>query len=132
MVTAPLERGHLETALKTLNRTLDISEEDLEEIYRLAYKNQQSSHLRPEDIVLGRYYSNDSHDTRWQIRHVVDMPVAESPNDLLIYKVVAGSDRRSSGTLSRADFARWARHEVFLNENSWQRAESPPTSAPPG
>ena len=132
VVTAPLERGHLETALKTLNRTLDISEEDLEEIYRLAYKNQQSSHLRPEDIQLGRYYSNDSHDARWQIRHVVDMPVADSPDDLLIYKVVAGSERRSSGTLSRADFARWARHEVFLNESSWQRTQSPSRSAPPG
>lgn len=130
--TTPLARGHLETALKTLNTTLDISEEDLEEIYRLAYKNQQSSHLRPEDIRLGLYYSNDSHDTRWQIRHVVDMPVAESPDDLLIYKVVAGSERRSSGTVSRAEFARWAHHEVFLNENSWQRAEAPPTSAPPG
>lgn len=125
----PLSRGHLESALKTLNTTLDISEEDLEEIYRLAYKNQQSSGLRPEDIVLGRYYSNDSHDARWQIRHVVDMPTAESPDDLLIYKVVAGCDRRSSGTLSRAEFARWARHEVFLNESSWQRAESPPGSA---
>ncbi|HEY9198210.1 MAG TPA: HPP family protein [Gammaproteobacteria bacterium] len=124
-----LSRTHLENALKTLNTTLDISGEDLEEIYRLAYKNQQASSLRPEDIVLGRYYSNDSHDTRWQIRHVVDMPVAESPADLLIYKVVAGSDRRSSGTLSRADFAQWARHEVFLNENSWQRAEARSSSA---
>jgi CBS-domain-containing membrane protein len=130
--SAPLARGHLESALKTLNKTLDISEEDLEEIYRLAYKNQQSSHLRSEDIELGRYYSNDSHDARWQIRHVVDMPVADSPDDLLIYKVVAGSERRSSGTLSRADFARWARHEVFLNESSWQRTQSPSRSAPPG
>ena len=130
--TGPLARGHLETALKTLNTTLDISEEDLEEIYRLAYQNQQSSHLRPEDIGLGRYYSNDSHDDRWQIRQVVDMPSAESADDLLIYKVLAGSERRSSGTVSRAEFARWAHHEVFLNENSWQRVESPPSSAPPG
>ncbi|MBI5462044.1 MAG: HPP family protein [Gammaproteobacteria bacterium] len=124
METGPLARGHLETALKTLNTTLDISEGYLEEIYRLAYKNQQNSHLRPEDIKLGCYYSNDSHDTRWQIRQVVDMPVAESADDLLIYKVVAGSDRRSSGTVTRAEFARWSHHEVFLNENTWQRAES--------
>ena len=125
----PLRRVHIENALKTLNTTLDISEEDLEEIYRLAYKNQQSSHLGPDDIALGRYYSNDSHDARWQIRQIVDMPKAESPDDLLIYKVVAGTDRRSSGTISRADFARWARHEVYLSENSWQRAEAQPKSA---
>ena len=128
----PFARGHLETALKTLNTTLDISEEDLEEIYRLAYQNQLNSHLRPEDIGLGRYYSNDRHDPRWQIRQVIDMPAAESANDLLIYRVVAGSDRRSSGTMSRGDFARWARHEMFLNENSWQTTEPAPPPATQG
>lgn len=126
----PFARGHLEVALKTLNTTLDISEEDLEEIYRLAYQNQQSSHLRPEDIGLGRYYSNDRHDPRWQIRQVVDMPAATSANDLLIYRVVAGSDRRTSGTMSRGDFARWARHEMFLDDNTWQTTEPAPPTAP--
>lgn len=128
----PFARGHLEVALKTLNTTLDISEEDLEEIYRLAYRNQMSSHLSPEDIGLGRYYSNDRHDPRWQIRQVVDMPAATSANDLLIYRVVAGSDRRSSGTMSRGDFARWARHEMFLEDNTWQTAEPAPPPAPQG
>lgn len=128
----PFARGHLEVALKTLNTTLDISEEDLEEIYRLAYQNQLNSQLRPEDIRLGHYYSNDRHDPRWQIRQVIDMPAAVSANDLLIYRVVAGSDRRTSGTMSRGDFARWARHEMFLEENTWQTTQPVPPSAPPG
>lgn len=128
----PFARGHLEVALKTLNTTLDISEEDLEEIYRLAYQNQMKSHLSPEDIGLGRYYSNDRHDPHWQIRQVVDMPAATSANDLLIYRVVAGSERRSSGTMSRGAFARWARHEMFLEDNTWQTTEPAPPPAPQG
>jgi hypothetical protein len=46
--------------------------------------------------------------------------------DQIIYKVVAGKGRRSSGTMKRQDFAAWAKYEVFLNENSWQRVAQQP------
>jgi CBS domain-containing membrane protein len=128
--TMIITREHLEMALKTMDKTLDISGEDLEKVYRLALSNSQSGCLSPAQITLGRYYSNGHHDARWQVRQVVDMPSAESDTDLLIYKVAAGHGRRSSGTVTRSDFARWARHEVFLNENSWQRVPSPPESTP--
>lgn len=118
----------LASAIMSLDKTLDISEEDLQKIYTLALHDSQSRCLKPGDIVAGRYYSNGHHDTRWQIRQVVDMPKAESDRDLLIYKIVAGHGRRGTGTATRGDFARWARHEVFLNENSWQRV--PPSSKP--
>jgi len=45
--TGPLARGHLETALKTLNTTLDISEEDLEEIYRLPTRTSRAATCAP-------------------------------------------------------------------------------------
>jgi len=38
----------------------------------------------------------------------------------VIYKVLAGKDRRKSGVCTRAEFARWARYEVFQDESSWQ------------
>ena len=41
--------------------------------------------------------------------------------DLVIYRGVAGADRRSSGMMSRDEFARWARHEVERDENTWRR-----------
>lgn len=118
-------RDDLVSALKSMNKAVYISEDDLEEIFRAAQQHQLAANLKPEEIELGRYYSNGRHDSRWQIRQVVDMPRADSADALLIYKVVAGNGRRSSAALSRADFARWARYEVFLNENSWQRLEHP-------
>jgi hypothetical protein len=44
-------------------------------------------------------------------------------SDLLIYKIVAGANRRKTGTASFEDFAYWASNEVFQNENSWVRTE---------
>jgi hypothetical protein len=56
------------------------------------------------------------------VRQVVDESDKKRPGqDQIIYKVVAGKDRRSSGTLRRDEFTRWAKYEVYLNENSWQR-----------
>lgn len=125
-----ITRESLASAIMSLDKTIDISEEDLQKIYALALHDSQSRCLRSENIIVGRYYSNGHHDARWQIRQIVDMPRAESDTDLLIYKIVAGYGRRSSGTATRGDFARWARHEVFLNENSWQRVPPSPKSTP--
>lgn len=116
-------RDDLTRALQTMNKVVYISEDELEEIFRTAQQHRLAANLKPDEIRLGHYYSNGRQDAGWQIRQVVDMPSAESADDLLIYKVVAGSERRSSAAVTRAEFARWARFEVFLNENSWQRLE---------
>lgn len=119
-------RGDFKAALKAMNRIIDISEFDLEEIYRLAKRSAQSTSLSPAAINLGGYYSNGHYGHLWQVRQVIDManPV-KSHSDLVIYKIVAGAHRRSTGTATIEDFAHWARYEVALNESSWQRIESP-------
>ena len=119
-----LTRGDLKAALKAMNRVIDISEHDLEEIYRLAKRSALSTSLKPAAIKLGCYYSNGHYGHLWQVRQVIDManPV-KTGNDLVIYKIVAGNNRRSTGTATIDDFAHWARYEVALNESSWQRIE---------
>lgn len=117
-----LSRGDLKAALQAMNRIIDISEQDLEEIYSRARRNAQSISLRPAEIRLGNYYSNGHYGDSWQVRRIIDMPdPVKSDSDLVIYRVVAGSNRRSNGTATLGDFAHWARYEVYLNESSWQR-----------
>jgi CBS-domain-containing membrane protein len=120
-----LTHHDLEAALTALNRVVDISEEDLEQIYHLARQIARGDSLQPEDIGLGRYYSNGRLGPDWEIRQVIDMADPENPGrDLVIYKVVAGKGERSTGTESRAAFAMWSHHEVFMHEDSWQRVEN--------
>ena len=84
--------------------------------------NRVKNELTADQVRRGLYYSNGEYGNDWSVRQVVDEsgnPMAD--RDQIIYKVVAGKHRRSSGAMKRGEFAQWAKYEVFLNENSWQR-----------
>lgn len=116
-----LSTEDLDYAISHMNRYVDISNDELEKIYQLA-TSRSSNLLTANQIKLGHYYSNGQYGTNWAIRQVVDQADEPRPSsDLIIFKTVAGNGRRRSGSMSRDDFARWARYEVYLNENSWQR-----------
>ena len=111
-------------ALRELESFIDVSEEDLERIFTLATAHAELPHMAPDDIRLDGYYSNGRYGEEWSVRHVVDQSLRGDPEkDQVIYRVVAGKDRRAAGVATRAEFARWARHEVVRNENSWQKRE---------
>ncbi len=119
-----LTHSDLKAALRAMNSTIDISERDLETVYRLAKNNSQSSSMDLADIGPARYYSNGRYGSNWQVRQIIDWEYPKKGGEgLVIYKVVAGENRRTTAKTSLDDFARWARYEVFLNENSWQRVK---------
>jgi CBS domain-containing membrane protein len=115
-----LSREDLEYALKQMNLYVDVGNAELEKIYQLA-RNRIKTALSAPQIQLGHYYSNGEYGSNWSVRQVVD---ESTDREQVIYKVVAGQGRRNSGTLSRDEFAQWAKYEVYLNENSWQRVAS--------
>jgi len=119
-----LDQSDLQAALQAMNSTIDISADDLAYIYQLARQNKLTNKIKASELQLGKYYSNGLYGADWQVRQIIDMAVPmKTPNDLLIYKVVAGHGRRKTGTCSFESFANWCSYEVFLNENSWQRKE---------
>jgi CBS domain-containing membrane protein len=119
-----LSREDLEYAMQQMNLYVDVSHEDLEQIYQLA-RNRINGQLSVKHIKLGHYYSNGEYGSNWSVRQVVDESNNPRPGrDQIIYRVIAGKGRRSSGTISREEFAHWAKYEIYLNENSWQRVAS--------
>jgi CBS domain-containing membrane protein len=123
-VKEDLSREDLEYAMQQMNLYVDVSHEDLEQIYQLA-RNRINGQLSVNQIKLGHYYSNGEYGSNWSVRQVVDESNNLRPGrDQIIYKVIAGKGRRCCGTISREEFARWAKYEVYLNENSWQRVAS--------
>jgi len=119
-----ISHGDLVYALSQIDSFIDVNEHDLLRIYDIATQRMQTRNLAPGQIGLGRCYSNGEYGDHWQVRQIVDESRSEEPDkDTVIYKVVAGPGRRSSGVSTRKAFARWARHEVTRNENSWQRTE---------
>lgn len=74
------------------------------------------------EIAPGRYYSNGAYGRAWGVRLVLALtPTAEPGHTLVRFKGMAGVCRRKSGECSLEEFHRWAKYEVQLNENSWQR-----------
>ena len=112
-------------ALSQLDTFIDVSEGDLLRIYELATGHADVPHLRPEQIGLGACYSNGRYGDEWAVRQIVDESGESDPDrDYVVFKVVAGAGRRNSGVARRAEFARWARHQVVRHESSWRRVPS--------
>lgn len=133
---AEIGHGDLVYALRELGSYVDITEDDLARIYALAVKHAHAIKLEPGQIRLGHYYSNGRYADHWSVRQVIDESGEKDPaKSLVIYKAVAGKDRRQTGSCARAVFARWAKYEVVRHENSWLRvteASPPPASETTG
>ncbi len=73
-------------------------------------------------IAAQRYYSNGAYGRSWGVRLVTALAVDPASGAVTVsFRGMAGACRRKSATVSLAEFAAWARYEVALNENSWQR-----------
>jgi hypothetical protein len=40
---------------------------------------------------------------------------------MVVFKVAAGQGLRTSGVISRTEFARWAKHELVRDDENWKR-----------
>ncbi|MEO1768006.1 HPP family protein [Thiobacter aerophilum] len=120
----PIEHEDFVYALSQLDSFVDVSEEDLLRIYAIATGRAERRHLAPADIHVGRAYSNGQQGDAWEIREVVDASHTGDPaRDQVIYKVVAGGRARTSGVMTRSEFAHWAKYEVVRHGKGWRRAD---------
>lgn len=107
-------------ALSQLDSFIDVNEEDLMRIYHLATQRHALGAALPlAAIRLGAYYSNGEYGPEWSVRQIVD-----EDKDRIIYKIVAGADRRNTGVMTRSEFSRWAKHEVIRDDENWRRVDS--------
>jgi CBS domain-containing membrane protein len=120
----PISHEDLVYALSEVDSFIDVSEHDLLAIYELATKRAQAGSYAPEDLRLGHYYSNGKYGTEWSVRCIIDESVGDHPSGgMLIFKVLAGDGRRTTGVATREEFARWARHEVYRDDENWRRVD---------
>ena len=123
-----ISRDALSMAARAMDSTLTLSEDTLATVCSLALCKDESTAMTPADICVGRYYCNGSFGPDWEVRLVVgtadDTSIGARANAFLIYKVVGGRRRRQTGSTNCKAFADWARYEVCLNDNSWQRVDT--------
>ena len=82
-----------------------------------------------DELKVGFFYSNGAYGRTWGVRQLACVAVEPDSGQLVYhYKGVAGTCRRKKGHCSPAEFARWAKYQVALQENDWKRVggDAPP------
>lgn len=105
-------------ALNEAGSYVDIREDDLAKIYRLAVKHAWQISDQPEQIAAGLYYSNGEQGADLSVRKVISL--GESGEEVT-YKIVAGDGFGAVNTATRGDFTNWQRYEVIFKNGEWHR-----------
>lgn len=118
---AGISHADFQYALSQIDSFIDVSEEDLRQIYQLASQSRDNR-CSSMELKLGAFYSNGEYGSQWSVRQVVDESHDTDPEkDMVIYKGVAGNENRTSGCITRTEFKRWARYQVFQDGENWKR-----------
>lgn len=118
---APAQISHEELvlALSELETFIDISEEDLLNIYQIATKNAHTTtRLHTHEIQLGHCYQ--SFQDKHQVRKVTRMLEDDKGSTRIGYSVIQGEGKGRHGETNLADFSHWASQEVKLVDGKWE------------
>jgi len=113
-----IEKQYIEQALSDMDVVVDLTSNDLQQIFTLAQAHAESSSLTVSHIKLGHYYTNNKHGGEWLVRQIIDESVSDDPKkDMVIYRVAEGSGFNNADSCTRTDFAKWAIRELYSTEN---------------
>jgi CBS-domain-containing membrane protein len=119
---AGVEQEDLVYALSEIDSFVDVTGNDLQRIYELATQHHAGRGIGTENLQAGHYYSNGRYGDEWAVRLIIELDERDQdPARKLIYKHVAGLGRRTTAVTTRGEFTRWARHEVYRDEENWRR-----------
>lgn len=112
-------------ALSEMDTFIDISEQDLLQIYEIATRRASAKEpLGHGDIEVGAYYSNGRFGGDWQVREVLELkPVGDGGQRVVSFRIVAGQGRNQTGKTGLLAFLRWASNRVERHENDWRRID---------
>ena len=117
METASVVDKHaIELALADMDLVMDVTTADLQRVIQLSLDHARHQQLAPQQIQLDHFYTNGRHGPEWSVRRIIDESSSTDPKkDMVIYRVVEGQGFNTADSCTRAEFARWAAREVFIN-----------------
>jgi CBS-domain-containing membrane protein len=112
-------------ALSEMDTFIDISEQDLLQIYEIATRHAGGGQgLGGDDIQVGGFYSNGRFGGDWQVREVLELKaVGDGEQKVVSFRIVAGQGRNQTGKTGLLAFLRWAGNRVERHENDWRRID---------
>jgi CBS-domain-containing membrane protein len=111
-----LEHADFAYALREIGSYLDVTEDDLAKVYRLACKHATRVSDDDGEIAPGNYYSNGEFGDGLSVRKVLSQD-----GGTVNYSIVAGEGTGEEGAMSRDGFLFWQRYEVIPVDGVWHR-----------
>ncbi|MFD2231471.1 HPP family protein [Alkalimarinus sediminis] len=105
-------------ALQQLDSFIDVSAEDLSDIFERALRHTENhdTTIAPASIATGACYSNGKLGFHWSIRQITQLS-----GNLIEYEVVSGQNKGETAHCTREQFVIWARYRVKRQEKQWVR-----------
>ncbi len=117
-----LNHEDLAAAMEKLNSYVDVTSEELAELFDLAVEHAAESRQQDLKLDIGSYYSNGLYGSKWAVRQILDGPEAmNSDRDALVFKTVAGVGSYATGSCRLGEFRSWASFPVEFNGERWVR-----------
>ena len=111
-----VDKQAIELALADMDLVMDVTMEDLQRVIELSLSHARHMQLTSQQILLDHFYTNGRHGPEWSVRRIIDESCSDDPKrDMVIYRVVEGRGFNTADSCTRAEFARWAAREVFIN-----------------
>ena len=121
-IQEPLAHADFAFALREIGSYLDINEDDLVKIYKLASKHALRASREAGMLVAGNYYSNGDFSGELSVRKLLELEEVTNGKEVTVtYQIVAGAGEGDSGTMSKAEFMVWRRYEVIPVDGGWHR-----------
>lgn len=118
-----LTHEDLAAAMEKLNSYVDVTSEELAQLFDLAVEHAAQSQQHRLKLEIGGYYSNGLLGDKWAVRQVLDGPDAmDSERDALVFKTVAGDGSYATGSCTLREFREWASFPVEFSGERWVRA----------
>jgi CBS domain-containing membrane protein len=108
-------------ALHQMNSFIDITPDDLSDLFELASRSARRRTRKPLKIEAGLYYSNAARGSEWAVREVLTI---ESKR--VQFRIAAGNDDAigQAHSCSTRSFRQWARCKVIMASGLWVPCES--------
>lgn len=114
---SPISHEGFVYALSQIDTFIDVDESDLVRIYELATSQTKDTDQECMQLKRNALYSNGEYGNQWSVRQILNI----DENEKINFKTVAGTGRRKKGSSTAKDFIKWARYEVYRDEDNWFR-----------
>lgn len=104
-----LTQDHIERGMQEVGGVIDVSSVQLQQIFEAAMTARSKDFSHRTQLELGGVYSNNRPGANWAIRKIIDYAThPDSKKALIIYKVIDGAQKNTTGSCNREEFAEWA------------------------